>query len=225
MSGINRLDRIRGFYREHPVMIALTYLPFYLLGFFLVERFAQPRYIIHCALDDLIPFCEYFILPYAMWFVELAVIPLLLLRYDLRQYYALCFVMFVGMSFCLLCYVVLPNGLDLRVEITRHNLFAELVRLMQSVDTPTNVCPSIHVASSLAMDLALCRSCLGRRRGVKLLAHTVFVLIVLSTLFLKQHSVIDVFCGMLLTLLLQEIWVRLTRPAAEEARTTEKIHS
>ena len=112
MSTRNRWSRIKDFYREHPIAIALTYMPFYLLGFFLVEQLVEPRYIIHSVVDDWIPFCEYFIIPYAIWFVELAVIPLALLRYDLRQYYYLCFVMFVGMTTCLLLYVIFPNGLD-----------------------------------------------------------------------------------------------------------------
>lgn len=157
MSTRNRWSRIKDFYREHPIAIALTYMPFYLLGFFLVEQLVEPRYIIHSVVDDWIPFCEYFIIPYAIWFVELAVIPLALLRYDLRQYYYLCFVMFVGMTTCLLLYVIFPNGLDLRVEITRHNLFAEIVRLMQQVYP--HQCLSVYpCASSMAMDLALCRS-------------------------------------------------------------------
>lgn len=223
MSSRNRWSRIVSFYREHPIAIALSYLPFYLLGFFLVERLVEPRYIIHSVVDDWIPFCEYFILPYAFWFVELAAIPLLLLRYDRRQYYYLCFVMFVGMTICLLLYVIFPNGLDLRVEITRHNLFAEVVRLMQQVDTPTNVCPSIHVASSLAMDLALCRSVLGHKRWVRLVSHGIFILIVLSTLFLKQHSVIDAFWGIALTGVLHGVWSRMVCPAAEAVRQPEKI--
>lgn len=41
----NRWSRIKDFYREHPIAIALTYMPFYLLGFFLVEQLVEPRYI------------------------------------------------------------------------------------------------------------------------------------------------------------------------------------
>ena len=210
-------ERILAFYRRYPAMIALTYFPFYLLGFVLVEQVVEPRYIIWCPLDDLIPFCEYFIVPYATWFVELAVIPLLLLQYDRKQYYYLCAVMFTGMTLCLGLYLVFPNGLDLRVEITRQNIFAALVRLIQAVDTPTNVCPSIHVASAMAMDLAICRSVLGQRRWVRMLANSVFVLICLSTVFLKQHSVIDIFWGVAVTAVLHLVFSRrfMPEPAGE----------
>ena len=214
-------ERILAFYRRYPAMIALTYFPFYLLGFVLVEQVVEPRYIIWCPLDDLIPFCEYFIVPYATWFVELAVIPLLLLQYDRKQYYYLCAVMFTGMTLCLGLYLIFPNGLDLRVEITRQNIFADLVRLIQAVDTPTNVCPSIHVASAMAMDLALCRSVLGQRRWVRMLANSVFVLICLSTVFLKQHSVIDIFWGVAVTAVLHLVFSRWFMPEP----TRELVHS
>lgn len=214
-------ERILAFYRRYPAMIALTYFPFYLLGFVLVEQVVEPRYIIWCPLDDLIPFCEYFIVPYATWFVELAVIPLLLLKYDRKQYYYLCAVMFTGMTLCLGLYLIFPNGLDLRVEITRQNIFADLVRLIQAVDTPTNVCPSIHVASAMAMDLAICRSMLGQRRWVRMLANSVFVLICLSTVFLKQHSVIDIFWGVAVTAVLHLVFSRRFMPEP----TRELVHS
>ena len=214
-------ERILAFYRRYPAMIALTYFPFYLLGFVLVEQVVEPRYIIWCPLDDLIPFCEYFIVPYATWFVELAVIPLLLLKYDRKQYYYLCAVMFTGMTLCLGLYLIFPNGLDLRVEITRQNIFADLVRLIQAVDTPTNVCPSIHVASAMAMDLAICRSVLGQRRWVRMLANSVFVLICLSTVFLKQHSVIDIFWGVAVTAVLHLVFSRRFMPEP----TRELVHS
>ena len=214
-------ERILAFYRRYPAMIAFTYFPFYLLGFVLVEQVVEPRYIIWCPLDDLIPFCEYFIVPYATWFVELAVIPLLLLKYDRKQYYYLCAVMFTGMTLCLGLYLIFPNGLDLRVEITRQNIFADLVRLIQAVDTPTNVCPSIHVASAMAMDLAICRSVLGQRRWVRMLANSVFVLICLSTVFLKQHSVIDIFWGVAVTAVLHLVFSRRFMPEP----TRELVHS
>lgn len=214
-------ERILAFYRRYPAMIALTYFPFYLLGFVLIEQVVEPRYIIWCPLDDLIPFCEYFIVPYATWFVELAVIPLLLLKYDRKQYYYLCAVMFTGMTLCLGLYLIFPNGLDLRVEITRQNIFADLVRLIQAVDTPTNVCPSIHVASAMAMDLAICRSVLGQRRWVRMLANSVFVLICLSTVFLKQHSVIDIFWGVAVTAVLHLVFSRRFMPEP----TRELVHS
>ena len=47
----------------------LLYSAFYLVGFSLVERAGHIHYhMIHTWLDDQIPFCEYFIVPYYLWF-------------------------------------------------------------------------------------------------------------------------------------------------------------
>ena len=76
----------------------------------------------------------------------------------------------------------------------------ELVRLIQAVDTPGNVCPSIHVSSSLSVAAAAHGSQALRkypwlRRGIDLIVCG----ICLSTMFLKQHSLVDVVCGCLVT--------------------------
>ena len=49
-------------------MIALLYMAFYLKAFEWLEQNIVPRYIIHCKLDEMIPFCEAFIIPYVFWF-------------------------------------------------------------------------------------------------------------------------------------------------------------
>ena len=50
----------------------------YLIWFFWLDATARPRYIIHAALDDAIPFCEWFVLPYSSWFLLLAGVTALL---------------------------------------------------------------------------------------------------------------------------------------------------
>ena len=51
----------------------LLYWPLFGLGFSYVERFYPVAHYIemHCALDDLIPFNEWFLIPYLFWFVYL----------------------------------------------------------------------------------------------------------------------------------------------------------
>ena len=51
--------------KTHPYCLINLYLVFYLIGFFALEAFVpEPKYIIHSALDDWIPFNEWFVLPY-----------------------------------------------------------------------------------------------------------------------------------------------------------------
>ena len=122
---------------------------------------------------------------------------------DKKAFLDLSFLMFTGMTFCLLVYLVWPNGLDLRVEITQTNWAARLVAALQGFDPPTNVCPSIHVSSTVAVELAVRRSeSLGKKGWLKAANFVVTVAICLSTMFLKQHSAVDVVLGIALSLLL-----------------------
>lgn len=188
---------------RHPIGFALGYMACYLSVFFLLERVVVPEYLIHCALDDMIPFCEWFLIPYASWFLLLPGTLLVLLLRDRPTYFYLCFTMFSGMSLCLLVYALFPNGLELRTTIEGDNLLCQLVRSLWAFDTSTNVCPSIHVASTMSVQLAIGRSRVWRHRRLVLAASwSLTVLILLSTLFLRQHSVIDVVCGVVLAVAL-----------------------
>ena len=42
---------------------------FYMISFMLVEKISTETHLIHSFVDDLIPFCEYFIIPYMLWFL------------------------------------------------------------------------------------------------------------------------------------------------------------
>ena len=74
------------------------------------------------------------------------------------------------------------------------------------MDTATNVLPSIHVFNSVAMCVAFRESDrLKNSRMVQRVSFTVTVLIILSTMFVKQHSVIDVLAGLFLSYIAYEL--------------------
>ena len=115
--------------------------------------------------------------------------------------------MFSGMTFCLILYMVLPNGLDIRPtveEVGRSNIAMTLMQLIWKADASVNVCPSIHCQSSACMAIAFSGSTLAKDRPwLKVLAFGWAALICASTVFTKQHSIIDVFCGLAVAL----VWV------------------
>ena len=186
----------------------------YLIWFFWLDATARPRYIIHAALDDAIPFCEWFVLPYSSWFLLLAGVTALLWWNDTESYDRLVLSMFSGMFFCLIVYMILPNGLDIRpADPGRQNLAMSLMRMIWAADGPVNVCPSIHCQSSGAMALAFSHSKLAKNRpGLQLLAYAWAGLICVSTLFTKQHSVWAVVLGLALAAVWVPVLYRPLRP-------------
>ena len=193
------LQKLRSNCRPH--LWFQLYWVFSLLWFFWLDlTIKNPKYIIHSPIDDIIPFNEWFVFPYCSWFLLLAAVTALLWWFDTASYDKLCLMMFSGMTFCLSLYMVLPNGLDIRPAaetLGRDNLALRIMQLLWKADASVNVCPSIHCQSTACMAVAFSGSKLARQRpGLKVLAWVWAALICMSTVFTKQHSIIDVVCGL-----------------------------
>ena len=119
-----------------------------------------------------------------------------------KEYYQLIFNMMMCMTVFLIVSYAYPNVLHLRPsEFPRENVFTDMVRWLYRTDTPTNVLPSIHVFNSLAVHMSLTNcEALRDHKGVRYGSLVLTLLIIMSTMFLKQHSVIDVCCGATLAL-------------------------
>lgn len=198
-----KAGKLRALFERYPLLIAIGYFCIYFPIFTLLEVYRQPKYFVHCWLDDLLPFNEYFVIPYLLWFAFVPGMLLFFLHFSKTDYIRCCKVIFGGMSVCLLIYWLFPTGLMIRQPVENTNIFAACVNLLRGVDTPTNVCPSIHVSSTVGICMVLWRSKeLKRFRKVKIGAAVLGTAICLSTMLLDQHSVIDVICGMVLSTVL-----------------------
>ena len=192
--------------RRRALALPLLYFCFYMLGFLLLEEHVHPRYWISSDLDAYIPFCAAFLIPYLAWFPMVVGMYAYFYRRDPESYLSLCRGMVVGLTICLALYAIFPNGQLLRRPIQGEDLLSQLVRLLRRMDTPTNVCPSIHVFVTVTVALTAGRSrAMARQRLLRGALMVLWVLICLSTVFLKQHSVVDVALGAALALVLDLI--------------------
>ena len=105
---------MRNWFSRHPVSFMAFYLLFYLSAFHWLEvHIAVPDVLVHCHLDDLIPFCKYAIVPYFAWFLWIPfTLFYLLWKAPRADFWRLCLPLFAGMTIALACYVILPTGLD-----------------------------------------------------------------------------------------------------------------
>ena len=143
----------------------LLYAFIYFPWFTYLERHVTDNYfVIHSIFDDYIPFCEYFIIPYLLWFAYIAVTLGYLFFNDKQGFYKASAIMFSGMTIFLIICTVFPN-----------------------------VLPSLHVYNSICCYIAIshCEK-LQHSRLIQKGSLVLSILIILSTMFLKQHSVVDV---------------------------------
>ena len=187
--------------QNYKHLLLQLYWFLYLPWFAHLERTVTTKFrVIHVPLDDYIPFCEYFIVPYLLWFAYIAAgIGYFALK-NKQEYFNLFKILFFGMTVFLIVSTICPNGHQLRpTTFTRDNIFVDMVQLLYANDTATNLFPSIHVYNSLAINSVIwrCEDFKEKpyiRYGSAILASS----IVLATMFLKQHSVFDVITGIAL---------------------------
>lgn len=176
----------------------LAYWPVFGFFFLLVERLwiRENYYPIHCAWDDMIPFCEYFLIPYLFWFVFLVGIQIYTLLFDTESFKKMMKFIMVSYSAAMLIYILFPNCQELRpLAFERDNIFTRFLAGFYQFDTNTNVCPSIHVIGSVAVMLAAWNSKDFSKPGWRIIFCVTAFLISISTVFLKQHSILDILAA------------------------------
>ena len=172
--------------------------PIFGLRYLLLENCnpAKTYHVVHCAMDDWIPFQEGFVIPYLLWHVCLMGMHLwLYLREDgaFRQYSKY---LMVSMSISTAVFLLYPTCQNLRpVVFPRENFLTRVVQLLYRLDTNTNVCPSEHVIGSVGFFLAAKHSqTLSTPNRLPWVGIAAFLTAV-ATVFLKQHSLIDVMAA------------------------------
>ena len=177
----------------------LLFWPVFGLLFWGVERlWIRERYFsVSCALDNLIPFCELFVIPYLFWFAFLVGIHLYTLRYDVASFKKLMRFIIFSYSAALLIYIIFPNCQELRPDVfPRDNFLTRFMGAFYRFDTNTNVCPSLHVIGSCAVLACAWNSKHFSTTGRRVAFTAAAVLISISTVFLKQHSVVDILVAL-----------------------------
>jgi len=178
--------------------VILSYFIVYLILFnYLEQRPVHSYHIVHTVFDDMIPFCEWFLIPYLFWFVYLIGTIVYTFFFDVAAFKRMMYFIIITYSITMLIYLVFPTCQNLRpTHFARDNVLTRFIAWFYTFDTNTNVCPSIHVLGSVAAMLGLCDCRRLQNPKLKLLFILLCVLICISTVFMKQHSVLDVLAAL-----------------------------
>ena len=160
---------------------------------------------VHIWLDDVVPFCEYFIIPYTFWYVLIVISLGWFALYNIDSFRQLSKYIIITQIAAMAIYIIWPNRQDLRPEVfPRDNFFTWVLGLIYSFDTSTGVCPSLHVAYSLGIASTLLKMKDVSRLWKAFVTVAVFF-ICISVAFVKQHSVLDIFAALPVGLLAEAI--------------------
>lgn len=179
------------------------WFPAYLPAYALAEHLVTTRYwATELPVDNCIPFSQYALIPYSLWYPLLIGLGLYLLFRDSASFRR--YMCYLALTFFLsvAIWLLVPNGQDLRPQIEGGDFLSQVVVQLYRIDTNTNVFPSVHVVGAVGAALAAWNCPRLRRRPAVCWSIVVLAAaICLSTLFLKQHTVLDVAGGLVLSTL------------------------
>ena len=179
----------------------------YFILYFLTENLIpyEKCHVIHCRLDDIIPFNEYFAIYYCGWFLLVFGSLLYTMLYHVENFRKLQMFLIVTQVVAMTCYILYPSRQDLRPDhFDRNNVFTFVMSFIYAFDTSTGVCPSLHAAYSLGiLSVGLKDQTLPKL--LKILLTFFVIMICLAVCFVKQHSAVDVLMALPVCLLSEMI--------------------
>ena len=192
---------------------------FYFSMYFITENLipASKCHPIHCTLDDLIPFNEFFVIFYVFWYALVFGSLLYYFLYDRDKFSKLQTYIIITQVVAMACYCIYPSRQDLRPAVfERENFLTAVIAFIYSFDTPTGVCPSLHVAYSMGIvSVGLKDPALPK--WVKVLLVTVVLCICAAVCFVKQHSFVDVLAALPVCLLAEYLTFHVFFPKKTES--------
>ena len=175
------------------------WIPAYLICFALLEAVPIRHYwATQLPVDQYIPYCSWFFIPYSMWYFLLILTGFRVFTLDRAAFRRYMRFLSVTTWISVVFWILIPNGQDLR-PAAPDGIFGPAIAALYAVDTSTNVFPSLHVVGAVGAALAAWDA-LWRRD--KFYCWNVFVLaalICVSTVCIKQHSLLDVIGGLALS--------------------------
>ena len=179
------------------LLLLLGWVVYFAL-YFITENFipVENCHVMHCKLDDSIPFCEWFLLPYVFWYLLIVFSLGYFALYDVGSFKKLQVFIMITQAIAMIVYIVYPNCQNLRPEVfPRENFLTDIISLIYTFDTNTGVCPSLHCAYSIGIASVWLKAKDVSKWWKGFVVITV-ALICMSTMFIKQHSAVDFFAAL-----------------------------
>jgi hypothetical protein len=186
--------------RRKHLFLLLIY-PFIGLGFAYCEaQVTVAKYIIEWPwVDRALPFVPAMVWPYVFWYALVA-FPFAWLGWrDGPAFTRYAWFIYGSMATTYVLYLLFPNGEALRPSLAGRNGWdISVLQWLYDHDTTTNVNPSLHVIGTLGAWIALAKDrFLGRWRWFQVTLSVVSLVVISSTVLVKQHSVLDILGGII----------------------------
>jgi len=184
-----------------PMVVLVLLVPFYI---FIAELMpGRTLHVPELALDRVVPLQPTWALVYGSLYLFLILLPVFVVRQEEHIHRTVLAYLMVWIT-AYVCFLVYPTVAPRPARVIGEGFVVWGLRFLYSADPPYNCFPSVHVAHSFVSALTCYR--VHRRVGI---AGTLCALFVgLSTLYTKQHYVLDVIAGLFLACVAYVLFLR-----------------
>lgn len=162
-------------------------IPFLNIFYQLLNEHEPGVRVLMTPFDAVIPFIPAFIIPYITWYPFIAVVLVLIFLKDVKTYLNTLFALCLGLIVCYVFYYYFQTTVP-RPIVSTSGLLNKLVSIIYEHDLPYNCFPSIHVLTTYLV----MKGATVLKNTTRIVVHIVGILIIASTVFVKQHVVADV---------------------------------
>lgn len=189
-----------------PLMLMIL-IPLTNIFYGLLNNSTRGVYSLVTDLDKAIPFSEVFIIPYMLWYPFIVLTLVYFCFYYKDVYYKTLSTLVLGMILCYGVYFFFQTTVP-RPELIGEDILTKVVRIVYNSDNPYNCFPSIHVLTSYAMIIGMRKSGSNNQKVKNAISATAWI-VILSTLLVKQHVILDVVFGVMFAKLAYKIIEKL----------------
>lgn len=218
-------EKLIYYFKKYHIWYALLVAALYygkLLMYKASNRINPDYHIIDMKIDDLIPFCKYFMFFYFTyyWFTQLQ---MYLVSYgDKRKFYRMIIAAAISCVIANICFLIYQVKM-IRPEITGNDPFDLWVKWIYKRDPKAlNCLPSIHAVMGVCMIIGGYKT----KKMPKWLNITGIVFgigCILSTVFVKQHYFIDMVAGTILMFVVYYAVLLVDKKLQEKQKSKQKI--
>lgn len=180
---------------EHKLdLIWFVLFPLFNIIYILANHAYEKGFDLSIALDRKIKLIPIFVVPYVYWYIYMIIGYIIILINNRREYMRVMLGLFLGMWTSYVIYFIFPTEI-VRPTLVDSGFLNNLINIIYLSDRPFNCFPSLHV---LGTYFVMRYTKKGNNRYIYYYTQGVGFLIILSTVFIKQHFILDAVASVIM---------------------------
>ena len=196
------MQKIKKFIKNNKKFILTMSILFLgnMFMYWVLKSFQRNPIYINSYLDSKIPFWGWMVYIYNMFYPFSIISFIFLYLKDEKSYYKGIIATIIGCIICYIIYLIIPTIMQ-RPPIPSYDPFTNLVLKITFYfdEPPLNCFPSLHCVFCFQVMISYLRSTYNTKR--KIITSCIAILIILSTMLVKQHYVYDVISALLVCII------------------------